>query len=195
MLVKMRHLCSDTSGNPAVEFAFIAPIVLLFIGGLLELGYVSFARSTLESSILTASRMSRAADCPAQQSAQLQEELNKRMDNVISADGNDPVLIVSSYGQAFGNVDSPEPFNDIDGNGQFDPGEPYTDVNANSEWDEDMGKSNDYGAYGEVVEFLATYNVRSLFPFVAEKINGGNGFYTITAKTVIRNEPYRDVTC
>jgi len=45
------------------------------------------------------------------------------------------------------------------------------------------------------VRFKASYNVRSLLPFVANSINGGRDFYTIEAVTAVRNEPFMEFAC
>lgn len=190
-----RKLSRDNRGVTIVEFAAVAPVMFLFIGGFLELGYVAFARSTLESSILVASRASKVAECPAQNADLIRAELADRMSVLASADGQPPVLTVKSYGTNFSNVGNPEPFNDINGDSVFNPGEPYSDINGNGEWDPDMGKDGNFGAFGEVVQFSATFNVPSLLPFVAAAINNNKGFYTISAETVVRNEPFKEVTC
>ncbi len=185
----------NTDGVAAVELAFVAPLMLLIIGGFLEFGYLSFARSTLESSILEASRASRVTDCPDTNGPLIQASLEETMESVESSDGKPPVLTVKSYGTGFRNVENPEPFSDTNDNGSYDEGEPYTDMNGNASWDDDMGKSGSYGGLGEIVQFSATYNVPSLFPFISEMVNGGQDFYTIAATTVVRNEPTRVVSC
>jgi hypothetical protein len=193
--VILRRLMRDPAGVTIVEFALVAPVMFVLLGGLLEFGYVAFARSTLESAILAASRSARVAECPGEAAELIEEELVARMAVVVSHDGEPPQLTVRSYGNEFGNVGNPEPFNDLDASGRFDPGEPYTDINGNAQWDEDMGKTGDYGSFGEVVEFSASFNVASLLPFVAARINENDGFYPISAETVVRNEPFKEVSC
>jgi hypothetical protein len=195
MTAPVRFPWRDSAGVTIVEFAFVAPVMLVLLGGLLELGYVAFARSTLESAILDASRTARVAECPGEAAALIEAELVSRMAVVASHDGQPPVLAVRAYGGEFGNVGNPEPFNDLDANGSFDAGEPFTDLNGNGGWDADMGKAGDYGSFGEVVEFTATFKVASLLPFVAARINGNAGFYPISAETVVRNEPLKEATC
>jgi hypothetical protein len=195
MIARFARIRHDSAGVTLVEFALVAPVMLVMICGLLELGYVAFARSTLESAILDASRRARVAQCPGEAATLIEQELDDRMAIVISHDGAPPVLTVRSYGSEFGNVGTPEPFNDLDASGSFDPGEPYSDINGNGEWDADMGKAGSYGGYGDVVQFTATFNVASLLPFMAARINGNAGYYRIVAETVVRNEPSKDVTC
>ncbi len=195
MIAPLRRLGRDTGGVTIVEFALVAPVMFVLLGGLLELGYVAFARSTLESAILDASRTARVAECPGEAAALIEQEVVDRMAVVISHDGEPPVLTVRSYGNEFGNVGNPEPFNDLDGSASLDPGEPYTDINGNGRWDDDMGKTGSYGSYGEVVEFTATFEVASLLPFISARINDNEGFYPIAAETVVRNEPFKEVEC
>jgi len=190
-----RKLAGDEAGVTAVEFAFVFPVMALFILGLLEVGYVIFARSTLESAVLAASRESRVSDCPNENAEAIEEGIVRRMQVIASSDGLPPQVEVESYGQEFGDVGNPEPFVDGNDNGVRDEGESYTDVNGNGEWDDDMGESGDFGSFGEVVRFTATYNVASLVPWVSDQINGGRDFYQIRSVTVVRNEPFTDVTC
>ncbi|AOL23495.1 Flp pilus assembly protein TadG [Erythrobacter litoralis] len=191
----IRRIRDDDEGITMVEFAFVAPVMFMLILGLLELGYVAFARSTLESAILVASRNSKVAACPAQNAALIEEELIERLDVISTFNNQPPKLVVSSYGTNFGNVGNPEPFNDIDGSGTWDAGEPYTDFNGNGQWDEDMGRDGNYGQFGEVVQFTASVDVVSIIPFVASALNQNEGFYPLSAETVVRNEPFRDATC
>lgn len=185
----------DESGVTIVEFAFVAPVMIVLITGLLEMGYVLFARSTLESAVLDAARTSRVANCPSENAKAIEEAIQARMSVIISGDGSPAQVEVDSYGENFGDVGNPEPFDDENGNGTRDAGEGYTDVNGNSHWDEDMGANGDFGSFGEVVRFRASYNVRSLIPFVANSINGGRNFYTIEAVTAVRNEPFMEFAC
>jgi len=185
----------DEGGVTIVEFAFVAPVMIVLITGLLEFGYVLFARSTLESAVLDAARSSRVANCPSENAKAIEEAIQARMSVIISGDGSPAQVEVDSYGENFGDVGNPEPFDDENGNGTRDAGEGYTDVNGNGEWDEDMGTTGDLGSFGDVVRFKASYTVRSLIPFVANAINDGKNFYTIEAVTAVRNEPFMEASC
>ncbi|MEE4206043.1 MAG: TadE family protein [Erythrobacter sp.] len=189
------RLAREREGVTIVEFAFVAPVMFMLILGLLEMGYVAFARSTLESAILVASRESKVAECPAQTAELIEDELMDRLSVISTFNNQPPKLEVRSYGTNFRNVGNPEPFNDIDASGTWDPGEPYQDFNGNGQWDDDMGKDGNFGQFGEVVEFSASMDVVSLIPYVAAAVNGNEGFYRVTAETVVRNEPFKDAEC
>jgi len=189
------RLGRNEDGVTIVEFAFVAPVMILFITGMLELGYVAFARSTLESSVLSASRQSRVADCPNENAKEIKKFVQSRMSTIRSYNNEEVQLEVESYSGQFGDVGNPEPLDDLNGNAKYDPGEVYTDVNGNGKWDADMGKSGDYGSFGEVVRFTASYKVPSIIPFVANQVNDGKDFYEIASTTVVRNEPFKEATC
>lgn len=191
----MGTLVRDREGVTVIEFAIVAPVMILFITGLMEFGYVLFARSTLESAVMEAARASRVANCPNENAKAIEAEIQRRMRVISAGDKQPPVVKVEAYGGDFSNVGSPEPFDDDNGNGKRDAGESYTDINGNGVWDEDMAKTGDYGDFGEVVQFTATFNVISLVPFVASTVNDGKDFYPIQAVTVVRNEPFQDTTC
>lgn len=195
MIGLFRKLRRRNEGSTIVEFAILAPVMFLLIAGLMELAYVLFARSTLESAVMAAARSARVADCPKENAKAVEKMIQDRMNIISSSDGVPAIVLVESYGQNFGDVGNPEPFDDANGNDQRDDGESYTDVNGNGSWDEDMGASGDFGSFGEVVRFTATFNVTSLVPFVAAEINDGKDHYPIEAVTVVRNEPFREVTC
>jgi len=189
-----KRLARDEDGVTVIEFAFVAPVMVLLLTGILEFGYVLFARSTLESAVLEGARSSRVLDCPNENAKAVEEFIQNRMDVVASANGQKAKLVVDSYGQSFGDVGNPEPYDDVDGNGTRDVGESYTDVNGNGEWDSDMGTEGDFGSFGEVVRFTASYEVASILPFLAQRYNGKPS-YSIEAATVVRNEPFKDATC
>ncbi|MEE4200552.1 TadE/TadG family type IV pilus assembly protein [Erythrobacter sp.] len=190
-----RQLRRREDGVTIVEFAFVAPVLILFVTGLLEIGYILFARSTLESAVLAASREARVSPCPNDVASAVETRLQDRMSVIMSVDDEPAALTVESYSSNFGDVGNPEPFDDVNDNGTRDPGESYTDTNGNGEWDEDMGLSGDFGGFGDVVRFTASQDVPSLFPFFANTVTDGQPHYTLTAVTVVRNEPFTDETC
>lgn len=191
-LRKLRH---NDDGVTIVEFAFVAPAMILLLTGLLEMGYVLFARSTLESAVLDASREARVSTCPTDIADGLRQRLKDRMSVIMSSDGNGATLEVDSYSGAFGNVGNPEPFDDTNNNGVRDEGESYTDVNGNGTWDTDMAVKGSFGGAGDIVRLTGSQKIPSLFPYFAKQVTGGRDHYTVTSVTVIRNEPFQEAEC
>lgn len=190
-----RRLASATGGIAAVEFAMIAPVMLLIIMGTIEFGYVSSARSALEAAVIKGARQIAASDCPARRETILRDTVTRAMAHVASADGAAPRIESKSYAGQFGDVGEPEPYNDLNSNERWDADEPFTDVNGNGRWDADMGVSGSVGGAGQVVSYTATFNVRSLVPYVA-RLYSDLDYHPIRATTVVRNEPlFRTTGC
>lgn len=180
----------DQRGTAILEFALIAPVMLLLILGVFEFGYVASARSTLESATLRAARAASASECPAKRFAAMSAIITRQMAGISSGDGNPPVITVKDYGSEFGNVRPPEPYtDDKPKNSKWDVGENYTDLDGSNSYTPDLGTTGSLGDAGEVVTYVASYNVRSLVPFIAERFNGGSSSYPIRASTAVRNEP------
>lgn len=189
------RLLRNDRGIAAVEFAFVAPIMILMICGFMEYAHVSSARSTLEAATMRAARAVSATDCPDERDEIMMGIITNGMKTVPSANGGVVDIVTKSYGGSFGDVGEPEPFDDLNDNGKWDEGESYTDVNGNGKHDNDMGKTGSIGAAGQVVSYNATFQVASLFNFIALEYNGSS-VYEIEASTVIRNEPvFRSSGC
>jgi Flp pilus assembly pilin Flp len=190
-----RHPLRDDRGLAAVEFAMIAPVMIMMICGFMEYAHVSSARTTLESATMRAARAVVASDCPSKRQAIMMNIIEGSMKRVPSANGGQVEVITKSYSDKFGDVGESEPFPDPNGNGKWDIGEPYTDINANNQYDLDMGKVGSIGGVGQVVSYTARYQVSSLFEFISKRFNGTDK-YMIEASTVVRNEPiFRSTGC
>ena len=78
-------------------------------------------------------------------------------------------------------------YTDTNGNGKYDKGECFEDVNGNGVWDSDMGEGGQGGA-DDAVLYTMTVSYNRLFPMA--KMLGWSATQTITASTVLRNQPY-----
>lgn len=191
----LRRLGPDRRGIATVEFAMIAPVMILMICGFMEYAHVSSARTTLEAATMRAARAVAASDCPDRRQGIMLGIVQRAMANTPAAPGTEVQVVTKSYSDQFRDVGEPEPFNDANGNGRWDPGETYTDINGNSQHDNDMGRVGSIGGAGQVVSYTATFQVASLFGFISEIYNDGEA-YRIQASTVIRNEPiFRTTGC
>src|SRR5258708_4467521 len=64
-VVAARRLRGDEGGASAIEFAFIAPMLVLLIGGILDVAMILFVNSALEGGIRDASRFGITGFTPA----------------------------------------------------------------------------------------------------------------------------------
>ncbi|MFO1242466.1 MAG: TadE/TadG family type IV pilus assembly protein [Rickettsiales bacterium] len=174
-------------GVTAIEFAFIAPVLLLFMFGTIEFSLVMFVQSVMEGATTLSSRLGKTGYTESGQS---------REDTIINALKAragvffDPSLITITskfYGQ-FDQIGDSEPYTDTNHNGRYDTGETYSDVNGNGHWDADMGQQG-YGDANDIVVYTVTYPWRINTPLISKFISN-NGNVTLRAVAVVKNEPY-----
>ena len=190
-----KRLLSDQRGVAAMEFALIAPTMFVMLMGLMEYGYVSFARSSLEHATIGAARSAVAGNCSATRESKMLNFIARSMKPYI-AYNNEPTRIeYKSYSDKFGEVGNPEPFTDANHDGFYTKGETFQDVNGNGKWDSDMGRVGSVGGVGEVVTYATSYRVQSLFPAIRRSFNHGQPYYELRASTVVRNEPVFKEDC
>jgi len=185
-MTRMRRLSRDTGGVTAVEFALIAPVLILLTLGTIDVGYTLTVNRLLEASAREASRFGITGNAPEDRTRE--EQIRRIVERtLIGSDVAGRLAIDVRAYKSFDNVGQPEPFEDSNGNGVRDAGETYTDVNGNGTWDSDMGVPAAGGA-GEVVVYTLTYPQPVLVPFMIP-VYGGD---TITheARAVVRNEPF-----
>ena len=178
-----RRLRRDARGATAVEFAAIAPALLLVVLGLMDLGYNIYATSLLEGAVHKAGREATIEGA---------ETRGLAIDNGVRAAVGDiaPNAEVSFSRRAyidFSDVDQPEEFTDTNEDGICNEGEPFEDANANGSWDEDRG-SADMGGARDAVLYSVTVSYPRAFP--AMRLFGFSDRVTATAHTVLRNQPY-----
>lgn len=186
---------TDRRAIAAVEFALIAPVMILLICGFMEYAHVASARTTLEAATMRAARAVAASDCPTSRQEIMQSTIRGSMTSFPAASGTGVEIETRAYSGNFSDAGEPEPYNDTNGNSRWDSGEPFNDVNGNGAYDTDMGSLGSIGGAGQVISYTSRYTVASLFNFISTRFNGGNG-YRIEASTVIRNEPvFRSTGC
>lgn len=176
-----RSWLSDTAGATAVEFALVAPVLLMTVMGLFDLAYNMYTMSMLQGAIQQAARgATLEGAAPAQLDAIVTRAVRAISPNATLAFNR------KSYA-SFADVGRPEDYNDIDGSNACDNGEPFEDANHNGVWDADRGSAGQGGARDAV---LYTVNVTYPRAFPISGLAGMPSNFTTTAKSVLRNQPY-----
>jgi hypothetical protein len=179
------RLLNDRRGVAIVEFAIVAPVLMLLLLGMFDMGYNYYIQSQLQGAIQQAARDSTiegAGGRVADIDAHVAEAVH---DLVPSADVS---FSRRSYAR-FSDVRRPEDFSDVDGNGRCDNGEPFEDSNANGVWDEDRG-SDGIGGARDAVLYVVTVTYER--PFGVTAFIGLPRDITTQATTVLRNQPFGD---
>jgi Flp pilus assembly protein TadG len=179
-------LRADESGATIIEFGIVAPVMLLMLMGFFDLAHTSYARSVLQGAMQMAARNSTLESGTATASqASIDSYVQNQVKTVV---GSSAVFTATrkSYTD-FSSVSSAERYIDANGNGKYDVGECFEDVNGNGSWDADMGKSGQGGA-DDAVLYTMSVSYNRLFPMAT--MLGWSAKQTISASTVLRNQPY-----
>lgn len=176
-----RRLAIARRGAAAVEFALIAPIMLIGMFGVFDLGHNIYTAAVLEGAIQEAARNSTIEGAAT-------GKLDRRMTDIVRNIAPKAELQFDRTAYAnFSDIRRPEDFSDINGNGNCDNGEPFEDANGNGTWDQDRGASGIGGARDAVLyEVTVTYPR----PFPIGKLVGQSGEFKMVTRTVLRNQPY-----
>ena len=178
----LHSLPAARDGAAIVEFALIAPVMLMTLLGLFDVGHSIYTRAMLLGAIEKAARDSsiEAATTGA---------LDTRVRDVVT--GMQPGATLTFHRTAYSNfsdVSQAEDYTESNANGTCDAGEPFEDANGNGLWDADRGTSGQGGARDAVL-YEVTVAYKRLLP-VYKFIPGQTDTVTIHAVSVLRNQPY-----
>jgi Flp pilus assembly protein TadG len=149
--------------------------------GLFDLSYGLYSASVLQGAIQKAAR---DATIESSQPTALDARVKTAVHNIVPTASL--TFTRSSYAN-FSDIGVPEDFTDVNGDGRCDAGEPFEDENGNGTWDEDRGREGNGGARDAVL-----YTVTASYPrpFPVTGLLGLPTQNTITARTVLRNQPW-----
>lgn len=178
----------DRSGAAAMEFGLVAPVMALFMMGIGDLLYGTYAQSILIGAVQKAGR-----DATLQQNTTSTATTNIDSAVMTMVRSVAPAATYVSTREnytTFSLVDKPEPFVDSTTTGTVgvrDPGECFTDMNGNGTWDADGGRIGVGGA-SDVAQYSISVTYPRVFPVA--KLLGWGANATITAQTLLKNQPY-----
>lgn len=178
-----RHLLQDQTGATAVEFAMIAPVLLIMLMGIYDVGYQLYAGAVLQGAIQKAGRDS-TIEGAASGTTAIDQVVTDQVKRVVP---NGTLIFTRKAYVTFSSVGKPEDFTDTNGNGTCDNNEPFEDVNGNKAWDTDRGKTGQGGAKDAV---LYTVTITYPRPLAIGGLLGFSQNVTIKTETVLRNQPY-----
>ena len=180
-----RLLASNERGAVLVEFALIAPVLIVMLLGLFEVGYNLFTQAQLQGTIQKAARTSTIENASASKDA-IDERVTKAVKKIAPSAA---VGFTRKAYATFSDVAQAEDFTDLNDNGLCDNGEQFEDVNGNGNWDSDRGKEGMGGARDVVLYVVDVSYPRA---FGVTKLLGFSERVQFEATTVLRNQPYDD---
>lgn len=185
--VLLRKLRRDTRGAAIVEFALTMPLFMMVLMGIYDFSWQIYGKSVLSGAVAQAARAATLEGNNLDQ-AGLDDAVESQVQNVFR---NAELTFQRQAYQDFQSVNSPESFSDNNGNGSRDTGECYEDANANGSWDEDRGSEGN-GNADDVVLYTVSMEFSRILP--VWKMLGQPQEKTITAKSVMRNQPFAAAT-
>lgn len=179
--VPLSRLAAAQDGVTVVEFAILAPVFLLLLLGIFDVGQMAYGKAILNGAVEKAAR-----------SATIETADTTVIDNTVRS-AILPILPNATIATSrksyydFADVSRPEKFTDLNGNGTCNAGEPYIDENRSGHWESDVGKTGNGGA-GDVVLYTVTVTYRPLF--TSKFMYNSGATNTLTAVGVRKNQPY-----
>lgn len=178
-----RRIGRDRQGATLVEFAFVAPALVLLLLGLFEFGFQVYARSVLQGAVQQSARNA-TLEGGAMNVSALDGAVRDQVHNVLP---NATLAFERTNYSNFSDVRLPEEYTDNNGDGLCNNNEPFEDLNDNGVWDEDRGQSGQGGARDAVL-YTATATYGRIFPL--HDMIGLSNEVEIEASTVLRNQPF-----
>lgn len=178
----LRSLPAARDGVAIVEFALIAPVMIMTLLGLFDVGHSVYTRAMLLGAIEKSARDSsiEAATTGA---------LDARVRDMVTSMQPGATLTFNRTAYTnFSDVSQPEDYTESNANGLCDANEPFEDANGNGVWDADRGSSGQGGARDAVL-YEVTVSYKRLFP-VYSFIPGQTDTVTLRAASVLRNQPF-----
>ncbi len=178
-----RRLRRDQQGATIVEFGFIAPIFLMMLMAIFELGHTMLLQATLHGALQQAGRNTSLESGLARFAA-----IDDDVEAMIKTSTPDAEVSFDRKNYyTFSDVGQPEDFVDSNGNGVYDADECFTDMNNNQQWDSDVGRDGIGGA-DDVVSYTVTVEYQRMFPVWG--FLGWNQTGSLSSTTLLRNQPY-----
>jgi Flp pilus assembly protein TadG len=177
----------DQRAISTVEFALVAPVLLLMIMGFFDLAHREYGTAVLQGALQKAARDSTLETADATTIPKIETAVKTQVTKVLGKGAAFDPPVRLSYTD-FAGIGKPETYVDkVPKNNKYDVGECYFDVNGNAKWDADLGKAGNGGAQDAVI-LKMTVKYPRLFPMAG--LLGWSPTQAITASTVLRNQPY-----
>lgn len=187
----MRKIVFDHRGTAVTEFGLIAPLFAFLLMGTLDIAHTLYMKAVLQGTIQKAARDStlESGTASATQTT-IDGRIRSAVKKLNSSLADSDIAVDRRYYKTFSTAATAqaEPLtSDVNANGQCDGGDQYTDTNGDGDWDSD-GSSSGQGGARDITVYTVTVTYPHMFPLW--KMLGASNINTVTAKTVMANQPY-----
>lgn len=177
------RLFKDSRGVTIVEFAIVAPCLMLIMMGLLSIGLRAYIGIQLQGALEQAARQVTVGTTTttAMVTASVKTQVNRIMPRAT-------VIVVPTSYYDFAHVGKPEPITtDTAPLGTYNKGDCFQDLNGNGTWDADAGSSGTGGS-DDIVYYTATLTYAD--PLPVKRLLGFPATTTVSGTTMMKNQPY-----
>ena len=172
----------DRKGATIIEFAIVAPVMLMMIMGLGDILLQAYAQAVLDGAMQKAGR-----DSAIQGGANATAAIDGTVRAAVDAVTHNATYVTTRRAYANFSAARPEVFTDSDNDNVHDPRECFFDVNGNRQWDDDPGSVGQGGA-DDATLYTMTVTFDRVFPIAG--LVGGSTTKTLTSRTVLKNQPF-----
>ena len=183
MFARIKSLHGDERGVTLVEFALIAPVLIVTIMGVFDFALNFYMKSVLEGAVQRAERDSTVeqyASSPGGRDAQVTGAVHSVLPSA-------QLVFTRAAYTNYADVGQAEEFTDTNNDGTCNNNEPFEDINSNGIWDQDRALGATSGARDTV---LYTVEVTYERKFPLASLIGFEDEVYLRAATVLRNQPY-----
>lgn len=177
-----RHLYRDRRGVSVIEFALLAPVLMMLLMGLGDLLYQPYVQAILDGAVQKAGR-----DSTLEENASDQRAIDDQVKAAVGSIAKDATFTSSRENYSAFALIKPEPIQDANGNGRLDSGECFDDINGNGTYDTNPARTGQGGA-----DDVTRYTMRVIYTrsFPVAELLGFSPTMTIEASTLLKNQPY-----
>lgn len=182
----LRRLRADTRGVTILEFGFVAPLLVMTLLALFDLGYQSYAASVMEGALHRAARFATVGDM-----TQDQIDAYVKREASYFAKPENITVVKKSYSE-FSGVNKMEKYRELStpANTTYDRGvDCYFDDNRNNVRDSaaTSGRTG-LGGSDDIIFYTVTIRFERMMPLT--KMLGWSNWQELSSNTVLRNQPY-----
>ncbi len=189
--VPIRSILQAQGGVTIVEFALIAPTLLIMLLGAFDVAHTLYMQSVLQGAVQKAARDS-SLEASAGNVSTPRDTIDDRVRQQVGRlHRHANIEITRRFYRSFSDAAAAqaEPLlSDANGNSICNTGDRYEDKNNNGVWDPDGGNSINLAGARDNVVYRVNVSYPRMFPL--DKLLGGNGTTSLSAATVLSNQPY-----
>ncbi|MDJ0977770.1 MAG: pilus assembly protein [Erythrobacter sp.] len=179
-----KRLCKDDDGVTLVEFAFVAPVLILMLMGIFDMAHTQYTSAMMNGTMQAAGR-DLTLESAGSRVSDIDQLVIDRVRTVVPGSATIQLEKLSHY--EFSDIGEAEEYDDDNGDGVCNNNEVFIDANANGQWDSNRGAQGIGGARDAVL-YTAVVSYKRLFPMYS--VAGMPQDVTLRASTVLRNQPY-----